>query len=69
MKGAGSLRFRLSEALIVPVSVLPIEVIHHFVRSRLGLLLVVALSLFVLIAVLVAMTRLGQMPAKSQEAN
>jgi hypothetical protein len=57
----------VQEALIVAVFVLPIELTHHFVRSRLGLVLVVVMSVILVMAVMVGFAPLGQVERKGEE--
>jgi hypothetical protein len=45
LKQPGSRRSHIFEGVVVALLVLPIEVLHHFVRSLLGMLLVAAFSL------------------------
>jgi hypothetical protein len=53
-------RRRLVEALVVPLFILPIELGHHFVHTRLALLLVIVLTLAVVIAFMLGSARARQ---------
>jgi hypothetical protein len=55
------------EALIIPLLVLPIEIAHHFIRSRLALIFVVLVSVILVVAVTVGL--IGQSGSKNHETD
>jgi hypothetical protein len=60
---------RLLEALLVAALVLPIELAHHLVRSKVGLFLVLASSLLLVLAVIARMAPSSSIGIKAECAD